>query len=76
MLITTDLTRDIICHEIIELDNCLKASVSAISADAQQHMQNLIDIFMCDGTFQHIPDNTSRSHIVNYVMKIEDSKEV
>lgn len=46
MLITNELTRDVLCNELIELDKCIKSHLDPVPSEASQHIYNMVSILM------------------------------
>lgn len=51
MLITTELTRDVLCNEVIQISNAAKANVMP---DIMQHLKIMADILMSPNDFVHV----------------------
>lgn len=46
MLITNELTRDVLCNELIELDKCIKFYLDPAPSKTSQHISNMVSILM------------------------------
>ena len=46
MLITNELTRDVLCNELIELDKCIKSYLDQVPSEISQHIYNMVSILM------------------------------
>ena len=75
MLITTELVRDILCNEVIELDKCAKATSCSISKDMRDHLCNLVNILMDDKSFVHVPVDAWIPDLTDIAKSVVDSKE-
>lgn len=54
MLQCEELTRDVLCMELVALDNCIKSNPSATSKDMQVHIDNMASILMSDKDFKQV----------------------
>ena len=50
-----DMTRDVLCNELIDLTKCIKASECALSQDMMSHVRNMTAIFMSCDDFHYVP---------------------
>lgn len=55
MLMCEDMTRDVLCNELIDLTKCIKASECALSQDMMSHVRNMTAIFMSCDDFHYVP---------------------
>lgn len=46
MLITNELTRDVLCNELIELDKSIKSNLDQVPSEVSQHIYNMVSILM------------------------------
>lgn len=51
MLITTELVRDVLCNELIQISNACKAG---IMSDVIKHVDNIADILVSSSDFAYI----------------------
>lgn len=54
MLITNELTRDVLCNELIELDKCIKSYLDPVLSKVSQHIYNMVSILMSDEDMKHV----------------------
>lgn len=54
MLITNELTRDVLCNELIELDKCIKSYLDPVPSEASQHIYNMVSILMSSEDMVHV----------------------
>lgn len=71
MLIVSDFVRDVMCNEIIETSNAIKAGVMS---DAMSHIKNMSDIIMSGKDFIHVDIDAWHSDIEDIAREIVERK--
>lgn len=60
MVVMSDLTRDVICNELIQASNAIKAN---IMSDAMSHVHMLCNMVMSDLDLRHVDCNDWRKDV-------------
>lgn len=55
MLITNELTRDVLCNELIQLDKCIKSYLDPLPSEASEHIYNMVSILMSPKDMVQVP---------------------
>lgn len=54
MLITNELTRDVLCNELLQIDKYIKSASSDDMHELSQHIYNMVSILMSDDDFVYV----------------------
>lgn len=55
MLICDEVTRDVLCLELIDLVKCIQAQPCAMSNDMMSHVRNMAGVLMSSSDFIQVP---------------------